>query len=205
VTRTTATLANAAGIVGPVVWVAAVIAWGAVVPGYDPVNQVISELAARGSPGEGLAFIPVSISFVPGLLLAVFGAGLLAVPATRVTGALIVLNAALRITTGAFPCDKGCDMSAPSTSQVVHMVSAVVSGFVLPAAAVTLSLSLRRAGRSRRMGAYSLGTAVLAVVCFMLLLTSGQNRHYVGVYQRMALGLSHAWIVTLAVWNWRRG
>jgi hypothetical protein len=120
-----------------------------------------------------------------------------------VTGALIVLNAALRIATGSFPCDRGCDMSAPSTSQVVHMPSAVVNSFVLPAAAVTLSLSLRRAGRSRLMGAYSAGTAVLAIAFFMLLLTSGSTRHYAGVYQRLSLGLSHIWLVTLAVWNWR--
>jgi hypothetical protein len=206
VTRTTATLANAAGIAGPVVLAVAVIACGAVVPGYDPVNQLISEIAARGGPGEHLAAIPIFITYVPALLLALFGVGLLGTRATRVIGVLVIVSSALRITTGIFPCDAGCDTSAPSAIARVHMLTAIANNlFILPAAAVTLALSLLRAGRSRRMAAYSLATAVLAVVFFMLVLAGSQNRRHIGVYQRASLGLSHAWLVTLAAWNWRRG
>jgi hypothetical membrane protein len=202
VTRTTANITRMAGVAGPTLFVAAVIASGVLVPGYDSVKQVISELTARGGPGEHLPILAISIVYVPALLLGLFGIGLLQDTAMRGTGLLILVSAALRLITGTFPCDAGCDMSNPSLTQRVHMLSAIANSVVLSAAAATLAVRLFRRRQSLGMAAYSLATAALAPVFFAMLLAGGSGGPYKGLYQRISLGLMQAWLVALAVWSW---
>ena len=192
---------TAAGVAGPVLWAAAVVYSGAIRPGYDPVDQFISELAERGSSTEGV--MRVSGFFLPGLLVALFGVLLFSRSAARAAAVLITIYGAGRVTAGMFPCDAGCPTTNPSFSQVVHNIAALISGFTLPAAALVWFFHLRKTGRSGPLAWYSLASGILALMFLLLLIINVSTRHNVGLYQRLSLGIASLWLAVLAVSIWR--
>ena len=193
----TTRLFAAAGIAAPVLWIAIVIYGGAVTPGYDPVNQFISELGERGSPTESV--VRALGMALPGVLLMLFGASLFGSPGARAAAVLVIIHGALRVAVGAFPCDAGCPVSGGSFSQVVHSVSASLNGLVLPAAGVVWALHLRKTGGSGLFAAYSLASAFLGLLFMGLMMVNLTTRHAVGLYQRLALGIGSLWLLALAV------
>ena len=190
----------AAGIVAPVLWAAAVIYCGAIRPGYDPVNQFISELAERGSPTESL--MRTTGFYLPGLLVMMFGLLLL----TRSTGwpvaVLILVHGAGRLTAGMFPCDPGCPVPAASASQVIHNTAGLANGLTLPAAAVFCALAYWKVGR-RRFAMYSLLSATAGMTFLALTATSLSTRSHVGLFQRLSGGFVSLWLASFAVSIWR--
>jgi hypothetical protein len=193
----TARLLGAAGIVAPVLWTATVIYCGAVTPGYDPVNQFISELGARGSRTEYV--MRVLGMALPGLLLMLFGASLFGRAGARVAAVLVVIHGTLRVAVGVFPCDAGCPVSGGSFSQVAHSASAALNGLVLPASGVVWARYLRKTGGSRPFAVYSIASALLSLVFAELMIASVSTRHATGLYQRLALGIGSLWLLALAV------
>ncbi len=189
----------AAGIAAPVVWAVAVIYCGVSRPGYDPVNQFISELAERGSSSELL--MRAAGFYLPGLLVVMFGLLLL----TRSTGwpvaVLIIIHGAGRLTAGMFPCDPGCPVHAASVSQTVHNASAMLNGVTLPVAALLSSFAHWKVGR-RRFATYSLASAITGTAFLALMVMSLSTRSHVGLFQRLSFGFMNLWLAAFAVSIW---
>lgn len=169
--RRPAVLAAAIGMVQ--CWLGWTIA-GALWPGYDPVRQTISDLAAYESPVRGL----MSAFFVLGGLLSIVGAGY--TPALGMPGRLAILVSGLA-TFGltVFPTPL-IGFSVP------HRIFATV-GFVLSSAWPLLAMRRDRnlPWLLRPLGA-SLVTALFAVFSvYFLMVWTNPAVTYVGVVERV--------------------
>ena len=168
-------------------------------PGFDHVKQYLSELGERGSDTASLMNF---LGIVPtGLLIAVFGAGLLKAyrnePRLVVAGSLIVIHGIFRVAAGLFPCDLGCRPASPSISQSIHNISAAM-GYVSLTTAVFFAgawLLARRRGAFIVTATYALGVCAAAALLMLFLNVGGQ----LGLYQRIALLALQLWVAFFAL------
>jgi hypothetical membrane protein len=195
-------LLNATGVIGPVLWAAAVIYCGAIRPSYDPVRQFISELAERGSSTEYL--MRVAGFCLPGLLAAVYGISLLGIQPSSAVALLIIASGLARFIAGVFPCDAGCPTVNPSFSQVIHNIAALVGALALLLAALFCFLRPEDLGASRPFAWYSIASFLIGLTFWVLLMINTPARHAVGLLQRVAVGALNLWVAVLAAVTWRR-
>lgn len=182
------------GVAGPVLFALTTVICGAIRPGYDHVNQFISELGATGTSNaelmNGMGFIP------SGLLIALFGISLLAFYAkgalSGIGSALIVLFGLGMITVGVFSCDPGCMMETQES--VIHdKVSAVIfTGVII--GLILLGLSHRKRPEWKSLWLYSVLSAVLLAVLLALLISSAESRTGTGLWQRLFLLVLFVWM-----------
>lgn len=192
---------TAAGIVAPLLWAAAVIYCGAVRPGYNPVTQYASELAERGSSTESV--MRILAFYLPGVLTVMFGVLLLTRSGSvgLPVAVLLIINGALRLTAGSFPCNPGCPVPGSSVSQIVHNVAGTLNGTTLLAAAFLCSFHLRRIGR-HRFAWYSLVSAIAGTLFFFLMVMDAPTRSHVGLFQRLFFGVMLLWLGAVALSMW---
>ncbi len=174
-----------AGVIGPLGFVAAWLIAGALTPGYSPVGQAISRLAAAGAPRRGL--------MTAGLACFGVGVGIYAVELRRrlagrawiaaATSAVATLGVAL------FP------LGFSDVVDGVHTTLAAVGYLALAATPVLAAPALAGSGRRRAAGA-SVAIGCLAAVC--LAATVAGPAH--GLAQRAGLGLVDAWLIAGAAW-----
>lgn len=141
---------TAIGAVGPVAHVALVVALSAIVDGYDPLRDSISELGARDAPYRRLMNLAGFMGL--GVALLAFAAGYHLLLrrgrlAPLATGLLIVAGGSM-VAVGFFPCDPGCVDVTPTGR--LHSLTSTPQAIALPwVAAVSLELH-RLAGETRR-------------------------------------------------------
>jgi hypothetical membrane protein len=187
---------TAAGIVAPLLWAGAVIYCGAIRPGYNPVTQFISELAERGSPTESV--MRIAAFYLPGVLIVMFGLHLLIRSSGLPVAILLIIHGAGRLMAGAFPCDPGCPAPGSSVNQVVHNAAAMLNGITLFSAALFCFFDLRKIGR-HRFAWYSLVSAIVGTVFFVLMVIDAPTRSHVGIFQRLSFGIMHLWLGAFAL------
>jgi len=169
------------GIAGPVGFVGAWALAGARRPGYSPVHEAISQLAAVGTPTRAL----MTAGFVA------FGAG---VPLYGWTLRPIGGWAWVSATAAG-----GCTLAVAalplgwSTTDVPHAVAAV-AGYVSLAA--TPLLAARPLAARGRPGWARLSTATGALSTAALAISTFGPAH--GLWQRLGLTIADAWIVATA-------
>ena len=190
------------GVVAPVLFVLVTLIAAASTPGYDHVNQFISELGASGSSTASLmnyaGFIPT------GAMLAIFG-----VVVTRrlardrlgyVAGALLTLFGIGVLVAGFFSCDTGCPQAVGSLSNIIHDR---VSPLAFLAAIFGVSLfafRFRKDASWHNLWVYSLVTGLLALAFFAGVVSTLESRSYTGLWQRLMLLTVFTWT---AVIGWR--
>jgi hypothetical membrane protein len=205
--RTPARVLAVGGIVAPLMWAAAVVYCGAIVPGYSHSQQYISELAAQGSPAQRV--MQATGFVIPGVLIAAFGVSIGMRTRDRLVGldaACVTLTGLCRVAAGLLPCDAGCGRIAASASQQLHDIAGAM--FVLVAtgaAALWVVIDVRAPARSIWFSALSLATVTLAIGAPPLLIATGiANSGDVGTFQRVSLGTLNVWLLVLALRQWRR-
>ena len=191
---------TAAGIVAPLLWAAAVVYCGASRPGYDPVNQFISELAERGSSTESV--MRITGFYLPGLLVVMFGVVLLTRSAWSTVAVLLIIHGTGRLMAGIFPCDPGCPVTSPSVSQAVHNAAGIMNGLTLPAVALFCSFRQRKIG-CNGFAFFSLLSATIGMLFLVLMVINATTRNHVGLFQRLSFGTMNLWLAAFAVWVWR--
>lgn len=192
---------NTAGVVGPILWAFATLYCAAVRPGYDPINQFISELAERGSSTEHI--MRLFGFYFPGLLVAAFGVSVLGHRVSSMAAVLVITNGLGRLVAGIFPCDAGCPiMDARSVSQTIHNCAGLLTGLTLPVAALLWFVGSKRVGRSDLFAWYSLASGVVGLLALIVMLMNSPARNSVGLFQRLSVGVANAWVVTLALSTW---
>jgi hypothetical membrane protein len=192
---------TAAGIAAPLLWAAAAIYCGAVRPGYNPVTQAISELAERGSPTESV--MRITAFYLPAVLIVIFGVFLLTRSSSvgLAVAVLLIIHGAARLMAGAFPCDPGCPVPGSSLSQIVHNIAGTMNGIILPAAALFCFFHLRKIGR-HQFAWYSLVSAFVGTVFFVLMGMDARTRSHLGLFQRLSFGTMNLWLGAFALSIW---
>lgn len=177
-------------VVGPVAFVTAWAVGGARTPGYDPISDAISRIAAVDAPERAL--------MTAGFLAygAAVGVGSEALRRSNLTGTWgwAALNAAATVAVAATPLERS------DTVDLLHGIAATIgyaSITVLPLAA---SRSLRRLGH-RRVAAASVALAATSAAC-LVATTLGPGK---GALQRTGLLAGDVWLVAAGWALWRSG
>lgn len=170
-------------------------------PGYDHLQQAMSQLGAQGSPTQHWS--PLANNFPLALLFALFAWGLArrwrASKLALLSAALVLLHGLGSLGTGLFPCDQGCAPAEPSSSQQLHNFCGLLMFVSLTmASALWVRLGKHLAG-SRALGWFSLACLVAALVTVVLMAQAARSGQWFGLYQRLNYGLSVVWIAGLAL------
>ena len=189
------------GVIAPLWLLAGVTISGALYPGYDHYNQAMSELHARGSAVELLT--PILNHYLLTLLFIGFGVFVyLHCKQSRLAQASAVFIAIHGIATfvaGYFPCDTGCLLENPSSSQSIHNIAGAVL-FLSLLIAQLLWIVLAMKGQVKAwFGWFTVVcvAAALAVIPAMgQALESGEG---FGLYQRLNYGAALCWLLVLAL------
>jgi len=198
-----------AGVIGPLVFIAAFLIEGITRPGYSAWRNFVSQLAT----GDG-GWMQVVNFLVCGTLVAGFAIGLRrALGSGRASIAapiLLGLFALALIVAGLFATDPalGYPVGAPevhTTHGMIHGLAGLAAFSLLPAAAFAMAWRFSGDPSTRRWAVYSASIGVLLVVCFIASTTvSAMDASGVlpnaptGFLQRVAIIGGWTWIAMLA-------
>jgi len=188
------------GVVGPAIFVLALIASSILREDYSQLHDFVSELGATGTSNAGLMNVA---GFIPaGVCVFVFGVALTRLVATGPMGIVAgLLTAAFGIgiaVAGIYSCDAGCPRDGSIENLVHDRVSPLA--FLLAILGCALwGLHLRRTGRWGSLWAYSLATSGLALVFFALLAQSLEAQYLTGLWQRLLLVCLFAWCTVFGI------
>jgi len=181
-------------------------------PGYDSASRVVSELSAVGAPTRPL-WVVLGIAYT--LLVVAFGWGVWAEAGgakgerrLRITGVLLIAYGALGIVWPFAPMHLREALAAGQgdVRDTAHIALGVATNVIYLSA---LGVAAAALGRAFRL--YSLAT-LFALLAFAVLtfrqaprLSSNQPTPFIGVWERIDIGLFLAWMVVLAVAVMGRG
>jgi hypothetical protein len=181
ITRSVALLAIG-GVIGPLAFVTTWVVAGRVAPGYSPVGDAISDLAATHASTR----VAMTLGFVA------FGIGVIAFGlALRGAGAGAAWISA--VATAGFTLAVAATPLGEPTRDVAHGTFAALGYITLVGVPL---LSARTFAAAARVGwaRYSGATAALAATC--LLASAAGPAH--GLFQRVGLTVGDAWLVIVA-------
>jgi Protein of unknown function (DUF998) len=178
----------------PVLFIGGTIVGGLVSPGYDPVRQTISELAADDAPTHVFVTIIFVLTAFSHLVTVAFARGI------GVPGRIVYLLGALAsLAVAAFPLPSVAGTSA------AHNTAAII-GFVLLAAWPILGMRLRPdfPWLVRPLGSI-LGTVALTAIClWFLVVWTAHSVPYVGLVERIAADAESIWPAVVVTTLWLR-
>ncbi|MBW3658420.1 MAG: DUF998 domain-containing protein [Actinobacteria bacterium] len=193
-----AVVTASAGAVGVMVYVSAWAVAGALIPGFDPLRQAISETFATGVP-DGPRLLVTGALLTTGVLLTADGPALhRGLPGEGLLApALVTISGLGTIAVALAPCSAAdCPGSATSTIDLLHTITAGVSYLALITAPVAFAVRVRP--HLPRFAAVSAVLGGLAVLGFGLRY-SGAVPALPGLQQRLMNTVADAWYVVAAV------
>ena len=178
----------------PVLLIGGTFVAGALWPGYDPVRQTISELAAGDAPTRVLMTVFFVLTGLCHLVTVTFARGIgIAGRVAFLIGAVATLGVA------AFPLPSAAGSSA------THTAFAMV-GFIALAAWPLLGMRFRAdfPWLVRPLGSIA-GTAILTALCvWFLIIWSSHSSPVVGLVERFAADAESLWPAVVATALFRR-
>ncbi|WP_087505023.1 DUF998 domain-containing protein [Neiella marina] len=166
-------------------------------PNYQHSSQFISELGATGAPYGALVnfvgFLPASMALVSFAALILINGNTTAKQTVGLLG-VACYGATLSIA-AIYPCDYGCRPPTPSSSQMIHNLSALV-GYSCGVIAVLLLAADVLKERSRAIAMIGF---VLGSIAAVLLLSIVPSSPIVGLIQRLFELVIYSWIVLYAL------
>jgi hypothetical membrane protein len=197
------------GMAAPVFFAVAVIVLGAYTPGYSHVYHTISELGETGAPYAGAASM---VFIVTGLMIALFGYGLLkSIPKYEsqvFTGICVIFYALLDfVGSGVFPVDSGG--AANTVVASIHVNMTILGEMAALAMPVVFLWDTENVLGWTQLRKFSMWIAVFSIPASMFLVyaiggnTPGVNDSPIGLAQRILVGLFLTWIF-VAAWNLRK-
>ncbi|MCI0911494.1 DUF998 domain-containing protein [Pseudomonas putida] len=174
-------------------------------PGYDHLQQAMSQLGAVGAPTQ--RWSPLLNNFPLAVLFTLFAWGL----ARRWRGsklalasaALVLLHGLASAGTGWFACDQGCAPAQPSLSQQLHNLFGLMMFLSLTLASALWAWAGKRVAGSPALGVFSLACVVTAIATAALMAKAAQDGQLFGLYQRLNYGASVIWVAGLALYSLR--
>ena len=192
------TVSAAAGVIGPILFGIIVIALGYLWTGYDPLTNTISELGATNAPNMGLQALNFALL---GTLTTIFAVGLaIHNRRFRSTAVLVGIYRVGTLLVAFLPCDPGCSFHSTSTVQTAHSIDALISFIVLAIAPLFFRRSSKTVPSWTKISAWSLRVAIVSIPLLgaYLAITVLSLFPYVGLFQRIFLGLLLAWMIMTA-------
>lgn len=190
----------ASGLLIPLWLLAGVWLTAQAYPGYNHLQQAMSQLGAVGSPTQHWS--PLVNNFPLAILFALFAWGLArrwhGSKLALLSAALVLLHGLGSLGTGWFPCDQGCAPAQPSRSQQLHNLSGLLMFFSLTLASALWAWLGNRIAGSRALALFSLACVILAIITVALMGHAAQNGQLFGLYQRLNYGVSVIWVASLA-------
>ena len=169
-------------------------------PGYNHLDQAMSQLGAQGAATH--SYSPWINNYPLGVLFLLFALGVSqrfrGSRLAQLSALLIALHGLASFATGYFACDQGCAPEQPSTSQQLHTLAGPVMFLSLTLASVLWIFLGKRLLRSTAFAVYSALCTVLAVVTVVLMANALEAGHLFGLYQRLNYGVSVVWLAGLA-------
>lgn len=185
-----------AGVIGPLVLIAADLTAAISQPGYSPIRDSISSLA--WSPMgwlQTIGFLTVGLLvevFVGGLFFGIrggrgFGYGI---------GLLVFFGFGLLLI-GAFRTDP--IVGQPSIEGTIHGVTAKAIFFIFPIASLLVALSLRKDSRWKGLFLHTIATSGLALFLVIGQLWLPDELSWFGLYERILVANTVIWVEIMAI------
>lgn len=191
-------ISAAAGVLGPILFALIITVLGYLWAGYDPLTQTISELGATNAPTMEIQSLNFAIL---GILTTVFAVGLtIHNRRFQSTSALIGIYGLGTLLVAVLPCDPGCSFKGTSAVQIAHSLDAVISFVVFAVAPLFLGRSSKIVPSWTKISMWSLrfGIVSISLLVAYLAITVLSLSPYVGLFQRIFLGLLFAWMIIIA-------
>jgi len=195
------------GIVSSALYVAMVVFVAAQWAAYSSASQTISELSAIGAPTRSLWLVPGAIYTV---LVTVFGFGVRQSAgrnrALQLAGSLIVIYGALGLVWPFAPMHLREVLAAGGStrSDTMHLVLAAVTVLLM-----LLAMGVAATALGTLFRWYSIVSLAILFVCGALTFADAPGvsanlpTPWIGVWERINIGVFLLWIVVLAVRLWR--
>lgn len=197
-------LLSVGGVLGPLVYTAAVILGGLIRPGYSHISQPISELIARGAPNKALlnpvfaAYNLLALAFALGVITHV---RLRSPHAGRSAGihasAFLILGGVVGLATLFFPQDPG---GPPVTlTGTIHIALAGVCSLASMASIFLLAIWFQRTGQQAAARYSYLSLVVVFLSGAMAAITTATGGVFFGLLERLTIFAYLQWMFILAL------
>jgi hypothetical protein len=173
--------------------------------GYSSAAQTVSELSAIGAPTRPLW---VSLGTVYTLLVAAFGWGVMTTVrrngAMRVAGGLLMAYGIIGLGWPPMHLREVLAAGGATLTDTLHIVFAIVTVFVM-----LLAIGFGGAAGGRGFRLYSIATMVVLFACGALTIPDALRIQanlptpWVGMWERINIGVFLLWVVVLAISLWR--
>ena len=181
------------GLFGPILFTAIIFIAGALSPGYDHSNQVISDLGAIGSPVRD--FMNYAGFMLFGISIMAFSIGVYRIRKSwlgKIIALLFALGGLAMFLIGVFPSDAPCTAGPrfcppPTPGAEVHNL-ATISTFLFLFPAFILLVADTRNEKSMRYYFIAAGVLGLAIAFFAHAWLTAADNVLIGVKQRATLG-----------------
>ncbi len=184
------------GIIAPILYTIMMIVLGFLWPSYNPATQLISELGGVGAPN---AIIYAAGFALTGILITAFAFGLhrgINKKSRSKTGSALVAIYGLGMVGQAFfPWDK---VNLVSFTSMMHLVIGWTYWTAMTLAPLFIARRLKNDIQWKSYRVYSLATGLVTAV-LILILGSFWIEGYMGVLQRIAVGVPLLWVETMAI------
>ncbi len=190
------------GILGVGLFIVSSIIGGILIENYSLTSQFISETYAIDTE---YGIILRTFGFIPsGILLTIFCfLGFKYFQPSKLTKigfyGLGIFYGLATVMVGFFPCDSGCNKEFidPSISQVIHNLTGLLTYIFVPISIILIGIGLKQLPNYNRLSIQAIIYGIISIL-FILLLFSGSNPEYIGLYQRIIETLFIIWIIICA-------
>jgi uncharacterized protein DUF998 len=192
------TVSGAAGVIGPILYAIIMTAVGFLWTGYNPLTQTASEIGATNAPTIELQALNFAIL---GILTIIFAIGLPILNRRfRSTSILVGIEGLGTLLVAGLPCDPGCSFRSTSVVQTAHSLDALISFVVFAIAPLFFWRSSKIVPSWTRVSIWSLRVAILSIPLLIVYLATTVLSlfPYVGLLQRLFLGVLLAWMTVIA-------
>lgn len=194
------------GILGPIVYVGAVILGGALRPDYSHVAQPVSDLIATGAPNKALldplfgAYNLLVLAFAVGLFQRVRAEGQNRGKLVGTVGAVVLLLEGLFGFLTLFFAEDSGPISQATTNGIMHIVLASLSALTAILALVLMGFWFRSIPNLHRYSVYTFISALVVTVAGGLAAQTVANHSSLGgLFERITIGGFIQWIFVVAL------
>ena len=190
-----------AGILGPLIFIAADVTLGLLNPGYSFVKSSISSLALADFGWiQTLGFMAIGILvviFIFGLYFYIKGAR-----GFRLGIAVMIIFAFGLLAVGAFRAD--LPTSQATFEGLIHGIAAKLVFWLFPAGVLLISPSLRQEPYWRPLFFYSLAASIFAIGFMANSLRMPADFPWFGLFERILVADEVLWVLVMGIWLLRQ-
>ena len=190
------------GIIGTLLFIVPAILGGTLIPGYNHIQQFISEsFAIDTTYGIYLRFL----GYIPsGIFISIFAFSAIPIlPKSSLAKIGLILFGLFygigNIIVAVFPCDSGCNKALinPTISQIIHNLSGALTYLIVPISLILIGIGAKKWQNGKTISNVSIAYGIIAFV-FSFILSANPSGNYIGLIQRIIEGSILIWMINFA-------